>query len=324
MYFRTSKGVGRLELPMEKEDGDTHTHVFIDAQKLLHLSRHYAKMRLDNKNVFWSERDSFSFPSFTDSRLADRVRESDCLGTVSRTNEFYINEERLEMLRLANKFVDRLHPRPELRGVFARNGKLIGINKALIFETNTGLTSVDQQWSKWLVLVLLTMGAETYVQRCDSGQQYRVVNKERHIEFVIRNDNGLNPPDTDSQKFVDSYTHENKIMFKRKDITEVIRLLEGYTKFEKNDSLSVTIKPKGLEMQSNQQGIFSKSVPINYTDEDLEETNFLVSATKLKTTLTTLTSEHVEVYMDPESPLMQFKGLEEPDTHIIVAKIKES
>jgi hypothetical protein len=65
-------------------------------------------------------------------------------------------------------------------------------------------------------------------------------------------------------------------------------------------------------------------VPINYTDEDLEETNFLVSATKLKTTLTTLTSEHVEVYMDPESPLMQFKGLEEPDTHIIVAKIKES
>lgn len=323
LYFATSKSAGRLTLDIEREPGDTHTHLFVDAEKLLHLASHYRHVTLDNDNVFWSGEDSFVFPTFSDARIAKRIMSNECLGNPSRTNEIYLDSERLELLQMANGYVDQLHSRTELRGVFLHDGKMVAVNKAIIFEAETGTPSVDQNLAKWLVLVIILLDEGTTIQKCSEKDSYRVDNPNRHVEFVCRNDNSLTAPDTESEKFVSAYSHSTKITFNREEMLSTIRFLEGYTKLEKNDSLKVTIKNKQLELKSNLQGIFKKVFDIDYVDDGLNDTDFLVSATKLKLALNTLSSEHVEVYMDPESPLMKFTGFEEPGIKILLAKIKE-
>lgn len=325
LYFHTSKAVGFLDLPMKNEEGDNHTHLFVDAEKLLHLSKHYRWVSLDNDNVFWSNDDSFVFPSLTDARLMKQIIESPCLGESDRTNEFYLSAEMIDALREANRYVDRLYSQPHYRGVFVDHGKMISVGKALIYERSTGVNSASQGWSKWLSLILLDLDEGSYVQKCKGKEnQYRVVNESRSIEFVVKNDTDLKVPQTDSQKFIDSYNHDTKLLFNRETMISTIRFLEGYTQLENNDSLRVTIKPeKKLEMKSNLQGIFSKTIEVDYVDEGLEETEFNVAAEKLKHALTSLESDHVEAWMNPDKPLIKIVGMDEPDTHILLSKIRD-
>lgn len=321
IYFNTSTTHGRIRVPMELEDDEEIAPFFVDATKFLHMVNRYSSVNLNENLVFSSGQDKFRFPTFRDESFEKQIVERKEFGVNCRENEIIYDSEFLDYLKKANRFVDKRHNRVELRGAFLAQGKLFAVSKALVFEAQTDKTSVDHALTKTMIDVVLRLGEGTVVQKCEGP--YRIVNVEYEIEIIIPHDNSLTAPDVFSEKFVESYDHDTKIVVSKNDIRDAIDFVSGYARFEDNDSIRLTIDDDVLAIESTENDLFHKVVPLNYVDDDIEGLSFLVSTTKLETALKTVRSDNIRIQLDAIHPLIRIVGMEDETFHVVLAKIKE-
>lgn len=321
LYFKTTRISGRIVLPMEMDDGEEIPSFFVDAMKFLHLTKNYTELNVHDDLVFYHGKDTFKIPTFHDDSLAEDVRTNPAFDENCRDNEIIYDEELLTLLQKANLFVDGAHSQVRLRGAFIQNGKLVSVNKALVFEAGVNHISADHSLTKKMISIILGLGEKTTVQRCN--KPYRIVNPEYEIEIIMPHDNSLEMPDTDSDKFVENYHHDTKMVLGRKDLSDAITFVNGYTKLASHDGVRLTVDDDVLAIESIEDGLFHKVVPLNTVDDGLDGLSFQVSAKKLDLVLKAIRSDHIQIRADAIHPLIEFTGIEDDSFHVILAKIKE-
>lgn len=326
LYFRhTQRGVGRIATPITDIGDEYADHVFVDAEKFLHMISTYNKVSLDDDGVFHAgdEGDTYQIPTFKDQSLADEVRNVPNLTDSVRDNEFEVTEDNLKFIRDAATFVDWRKGDISRRGIFIREGYLMSVRAPVIYKAEVDQSAADQAWGFTVHRVVVTIGEGAVVQQVQD-HVYRITDETHGLELIANSENTLACPGFLDPEFTSRYQHIEKITLHRKNLLNSIKFLDGYVKLAGLDAVQFLVEDEStIILEGSREGLFRKTFEVDYVDTGMVGREFMVSTSNFVAALNAIPAEHVEIRESDDSSLLWMFGVENQDVEIVFAKIRK-